>query len=605
MLRVLIVVPYQELKYRLEETIGKSRIENDLVNITTTVGMDSEIIQSGKDYQIIIARGVTGQNMQQVFPGARLIEIPITTEDIITALLEYRKNFGTNEVALVLNKGNSCNVEKLEEISGVPLRVYYISGTDEASMVIEDVCKNGLMHIIGGFTICRICDQMGIETTPIYSTRVSIEQTVFSVYTLANELHNEKLKTDLLNVFLDNSKEAVLVFNSDGYISAMSHQTEQLLQLPYKRGIHIKEILDGVSSWKELLYYRNGEKTSSGITINGLKCKCNPIVVGNQVTGGWMIIEQAKKNNGTGNYLELKTQGKNNGLCANFYFSDIVTQSDNMNMLISKARKYSKVDSNVLIIGETGTGKELFAQSIHNESVRANYPFVAVNCAEIPEHLLESELFGYVNGAFSGAVRGGKIGLFELANKGTIFLDEIGELPIALQAKLLRVLQEQEIRRLGDNKIIKIDVRVISATNINLREKVSKGQFRSDLFYRINVLNLLIPPLRERKEDIGILFQYFVQIHVEAMRINAPDILIEAQNKISKYSWLGNVRELKNFAERVVVLSNGGKIDLDLVNECVEVDEVEQINEVGKITKSELAKELGISRTTLWRRSKK
>lgn len=130
MLRVLIVVPYQELKYRLEETIGKSRIENDLVNITTTVGMDSEIIQSGKDYQIIIARGVTGQNMQQVFPGARLIEIPITTEDIITALLEYRKNFGTNEVALVLNKGNSCNVEKLEEISGVPLRVYYISGTD-------------------------------------------------------------------------------------------------------------------------------------------------------------------------------------------------------------------------------------------------------------------------------------------------------------------------------------------------------------------------------------------------------------------------------------------------------------------------------------------
>ena len=190
------------------------------------------------------------------------------------------------------------------------------------------------------------------------------------------------------------------------------------------------------------------------------------------------------------------------GLTAKYSFRDILGHSAAIRDNIRMAERYSKVNSNVLIIGETGTGKELFAHSIHQMSKRSRQPFVALNCAALPESLLESELFGYEAGAFSGAVKGGKMGLFELAHKGTIFLDEIGEIPIALQAKLLRVLQEKEIRRIGSTSVHPIDVRVISATNINIEEKIREGQFRSDLYYRLNLLDIYIPPLRERKEDI-------------------------------------------------------------------------------------------------------
>ena len=186
-----------------------------------------------------------------------------------------------------------------------------------------------------------------------------------------------------------------------------------------------------------------------------------------------------------------------------------------MQVLAAKAHRYSQTDEAVLLIGETGTGKELFAQSIHNASKRAGEPFVAVNCAALPENLLESELFGYVDGAFTGARKGGKQGLFELAHKGTLFLDEIGEMPINLQAKLLRVLQEKEIRKVGGDAVVPVDVRIISATNINIREKVRNGQFRLDLFYRISLLNLYLLPLRERLDDIPILFESFVRNYCE------------------------------------------------------------------------------------------
>jgi propionate catabolism operon transcriptional regulator len=283
-----------------------------------------------------------------------------------------------------------------------------------------------------------------------------------------------------------------------------------------------------------------------------------------------------------------------------------------------------------LITGESGTGKELFAQSIHNASKRKNAPFVAINCATLPESILESELFGYADASFTGAKKGGKTGLFQQAHMGTIFLDEIGELPISVQSKLLRVLQEKQIRPVGDDKIIPIDVRIISATNKNLFEDVDLGKFRLDLLYRINVLNLKIPPLRERPADIkAIAYSYFSK--------NYPQIYMKHENLINNiledlktYYFPGNVRELENILERLFLMLNSnlnyegfkkimhslldrGFLDLNNIVKDINLSEIE-INEKQNLmeilvknnnSRSRASKELGISLTTLWRRMKK
>ena len=225
-----------------------------------------------------------------------------------------------------------------------------------------------------------------------------------------------------------------------------------------------------------------------------------------------------------------------------------------MKEILVLLKTISGTDSTVLICGESGTGKEMFAQSIHNASSRSRYNFVAVNCAAIPENLLESEMFGYEEGSFTGARKGGKTGLFELAHRGTIFLDEIGEMPLQLQSKLLRVLEERKVRRIGSDKNIDIDVRVIAATNKNIHQLMLDGSFREDLYYRLNVLPLAVPSLRERKDDIEELFYHLAKDMHSDIKL-MPD----AVDLIMTYSWPGNVRELRNVTE---YLSNQNKIEI-------------------------------------------
>ncbi len=237
----------------------------------------------------------------------------------------------------------------------------------------------------------------------------------------------------------------------------------------------------------------------------------------------------------------------------------LIYQSVEMEKVISLAHRVKDVDSTVLIYGETGVGKEVIANYIHQSSERSEKPFITINCGAIPENLLESELFGYEKGAFTGAVNQ-KRGLFELANEGTLFLDEIGEMPLNLQTKLLRVLQEQTIIRVGGTKQLKINIRLIAATNSNLYEEVEKGNFREDLYYRLNVIPINIPPLRERKEDILSLIQYFVHFFNNKYRFSKT-FSSRAIELLQQYHWPGNVRELKNIVERLIVLTENEKID--------------------------------------------
>ncbi len=308
-----------------------------------------------------------------------------------------------------------------------------------------------------------------------------------------------------------------------------------------------------------------------------------------------------------------------NKYMAYFRFDDIIGKSRKLINAIDLAKKASEYNFRVIIEGESGTGKEIFAQAIHNNSMRKGKPFIALDCGAIPRELLESELFGYESGAFTGARKEGKPGKFEIANGGTIFLDEIGNMPIEMQAKMLRVLQEERVIRIGGSKPIPIDVRVIAATNANLEEEVKKGNFREDLFYRLNVFYIKIPPLRERLEDIPILAEYFISKSSSVF----GDIKVDKQalKILENYDWPGNVRQLNNTIERAIIMSDGKRIQKkDLVlepnkngmplekfegNELISLDAalIEHINKALKYTNgnvSEAARVLKVSRSTVY-----
>ncbi|MEI3187243.1 MAG: sigma 54-interacting transcriptional regulator [Lachnospiraceae bacterium] len=344
--------------------------------------------------------------------------------------------------------------------------------------------------------------------------------------------------------------------------------------------------------------------------------------------------------------MQLKQKSYERGLYARYHFEDIIGQSEMMETCRFRAKQFARHHANVLILGESGTGKELFAQSIHNFSLRKGNPFVAINCGALPESLLESELFGYVGGAFTGANSKGKKGLIEQADKGTIFLDEIGEMSPEGQVRLLRVLEERTITRIGDDRQIPVNVRIIAATNRNLYQEVQKGKFREDLYYRLNVLTLNIPPLRKRREDIELLANHFLEKY---SRENEKHVVLDAgaMEVLKNYPWRGNVRQLRNFCERLVIISDRRVIGRELLQSQIQEiyqQENEEIEETELSTlksgtstaesdmvvaerqeqdeeterqrilaelklclgnRGETAKNLHMSRATLWRKMKK
>lgn len=413
-------------------------------------------------------------------------------------------------------------------------------------------------------------------------------------------------------------------------------------------GMKKKEMLG-----KNMKYLEKNGCISKSCTLIVLKCKKSITIQQSFKTGKKVLVSSSPIFDENGNITivvtnvrditelyELKEQlEKNKELTKKYYsqveamrnqllnFSDIIAEDDKMLSILEVAKKVAKVDTTVLLLGETGVGKEVIAKYIHKNSKRSDKSFIKINCGAIPENLIESELFGYERGAFTGANKDGKIGLFELADTGTIFLDEVGELPLDMQVKLLRVLQEGEIKRVGGIKNIKVDVRIIAATNRNLEEMVKKKVFREDLYYRLNVIPIIILPLRERKLDIEPLIKHFLYMFNKKYDFN-KQITSGAVDSLKKYDWPGNVRELKNIIERVVIMSHGDKIlrsDLPIkevwsssqqigiesrnitLKEAVENLEKNLIEsafeECGNVRAA--AKELGIDASTLVRKRKK
>jgi len=434
----------------------------------------------------------------------------------------------------------------------------------------------------------------------------------------AYELELEKKKLETL---LDSMDKAIVSIDVNGNIDRYNSKFKEIFKLNNTIcNENIFNILDFMKSLsidnfekeKSHSFYYKKEKYS----LRGIY-NINKIVLNNELKG--YVIDFIDKKDAIKNYNKINKEYKI--MLENIIGESAIIQSTKREALIA-----SKSTSTVLITGESGTGKELFARAIHNHSDRSENPFVAVNCAAIPDNLLESELFGYEEGAFTGAKKGGNLGKFELADKGTIFLDEIGDMSLHLQAKLLRVLQEKELNKLGGNSNKIIDVRVIAATNKDLETMVSNGSFREDLYYRLNVIPISLPSLRERKEDIPLLIDFMIKDYARKLNKDVQYIDENAVEVLKGYNWAGNIRELQNIIEYSVNMSSSNRITVDMlpskVNkknsnsaiidnediECLEdLEKREIIKALNKYKnykkdKELSAKALGISRATLYRK---
>lgn len=615
MIKVAVAVPYKELISSYRKCIEKIADDKDIL-------FETEYIKGTKDNfirncsaDIVIARGITSLALRQEMPQAHMIEIEVTGYDVFNALIECSKKYKATHIAIIASETILCNLEALRKISGYELELYRIKDEADILHALNNGIKAGVTAFIGGTTTVKICEEQNIACVGFLVGNEAMETSVRLAVDAAESINKERSKTTIMKKVINNTQNGVIAINKNGMIEEINFPARKIFNLKEKINVEKLDInsIFFDNRWKEVMESGRPKEIFYKLGQTLFVINITPLIVAESTEGVLMDIQNAEQVRETETKIRAKLRKK--GFLAKYTFNDILGESETIKTSILMSHKYSRVDSNVLIVGETGTGKELFAHSIHNASRRSIEPFVAVNCAAVPEHLLESELFGYTEGAFSGAVRGGKIGLFELAHRGTIFLDEIGEMPITLQAKLLRVLEEREVRRIGDDRIIPIDVRVISATNINMEEKIKNGEFRSDLYYRINLLDIHIAPLRQRNDDVAILAKKFVASYGE--KIGMPNVKItnEALEILKNWRWPGNIRELRNICERLVVLCDDGiigessvkELGLDRMrnykqeNEC---DDIIAMLGKGSLKKEDVAKSLGISRTTLWRRMK-
>ncbi|MDD3364123.1 MAG: sigma-54-dependent Fis family transcriptional regulator [Syntrophomonas sp.] len=372
------------------------------------------------------------------------------------------------------------------------------------------------------------------------------------------------IANDRLTDIFQTMSDGVMIIDKQGVVIQINPVAEQIIGRPSEElmGKAIKEIVGREVHGVEKVLKRQESFSDSELMVDTIDGRIHCLSSGmplfddeGVVSGAVILVRPMEK--------VQKLVNRFSGAQAIFHFNDVIGDSREMTEVVRVASLAASGSSNILLEGESGTGKEVLAQAIHNRSVRRKGPFVAVNCGAIPRELIGSELFGYSEGAFTGAKRGGRPGKFELAAGGTLFLDEIGEMPLEQQVALLRVLQDKKITRIGDDKIIPVDFRVICATNKNILEEINKGNFRQDLYYRINVVAITLPPLRNHPEDIPTLVDHFMELIGRESGRKVMKVDQEVMEYLKEYDWPGNVRELQNVVERIISMSENGLIHLE------------------------------------------
>lgn len=584
--------------------------------------------------RVIISRGGTAQLLKQSLP-VPVVEIEVTAFDILRALqkVENRKK----RIGIIGFENVIYGFAKLGEIIGLDLISLTIHKEEDVPVKLEEAKEAGVEIVIGDNVAVSRANELGFESILIESGEESILQSFREAYRILDVLQIEARKSleylgtlNQLKAVLDSVDDQIIFLDADNRIQTCNpaalrvfRKDENLLKgqtLTIYPLEPLKEIRKRPIALRHHFAYLRG----SPVLVDYMPIEVNGERMGTLIVGRSISkLQQAERKARYELYLK--------GHVARYTFSDIVSEDGNFHEILKRAKSFSASSSTILILGETGTGKEMLAQSIHNERFGPERPFIAINCATLPESLLESELFGYAPGAFTGARKEGKKGLFELAHGGTLLLDEIGEMPLNLQSRLLRVIEERQIQPIGDDRVIPVDVRIIATTNTDIATGVREKRFRADLFYRLNVLQFSVPPLRLRGRDAYVLFNHFL-LRVNQRCEMTPEIHRKIEDLACEYLWPGNVRELKNLVERLAAMTAGFTQNLEelperlgeeLKGNPVETEETGEALQEGNpslrqlellwirrlctsssLKKHELARLLGISRTTLWKKTK-
>lgn len=513
------------------------------------------------------------------------------------------ENIGTNAMSEVIKNNSPAQVSGKEHY----IKAYH-KWTCSAAPIKDS--KGNLIGVLNltGYIECVHPHTLGMVIAASNAIEEMLKVKEYNKLQNVNVTYTRTVFNSIPVAIITSDTEGNIKFSNQKALSMFSSENDEL------KSTEMKELIEDWDKVKNDIYL--GRTVSQEVNIlalrNNFQCNLTATPIYNSEKNTIEIIYV---------FEEVKKIKKKNNAQAYYTFDKIIGQDENFIKVIQYAKKISNSKSTILIMGESGTGKELFSQSIHNYSDRADGPFVVLNCGAIPRELIESELFGYEEGAFTGAKKGGSRGKFELANGGTIMLDEIGEMPLDMQTKLLRVVQEGIFTKVGGSKYIPVDVRIIAATNRDLKKEVELGRFRKDLYYRLNVLPIYLPPLRERKADIISLINYFMSSI--AKRLNKKDLEIpeEYLKKMMNYSWPGNIRELENIVELIINTESvpagyfgeedcEDKTLVNITNESLKIEDIEKEHIIKVLKKfkgniSHSAEALGIRRNTLYSKIKK
>ena len=644
----IMVISYKGLS-RLTETLipeYQDRAEIQLVDVLLDQALQqARAAESARAADVIVTAGANAAFIRSSLQ-IPVVEIKASGYDLMLALMKARTV--SERVGVVTYKETLPELDAIKTLLRIEIEQRTYRTIEDGHNCFHSLAAEGIKVIVGSSLVVELALENNLQGILIYSPG-SIKQAFDYAIDLALLAQLKSSRFEQLKSVLQNLREAILAVDTSQIITAVNPAMEKLLRMPAQTCLGKK--LHSVSPDITLGDVLNDGTSEIGtvIHIQGTVCVANITAIreGMAVTGAVITLQDAQRIQLAES--KLRTQRRQKSLSARYHFDQIVGKAQAFDHVRQVAMRYANTHSTVLLTGESGTGKELFAQAIHNASTRKSGPFVAINCSSLPEPLLESELFGYEEGAFTGTRKGGKIGLFESAHHGTIFLDEIGDMPLSLQTRLLRVLQEKEVTRLGSAQPTPIDVRVIAATHQELSDLITRGRFRSDLYYRLHILILHLPPLRNRPSDIPALAALCLSQALQRLGSRLPvELAIKPIiPRLEAYSWPGNVRELENMMERLAVFIsdfedpraiNYGKLSrefpeiLESPSKCRSMDENAVVirNQIPYATsnngqpsrlsinrdmiqralgksmgnQAEAAKRLGISRTTLWRKLK-
>lgn len=572
--------------------------------------------------------------------------------DIMRGLARASRH--ATSIALVTYGDIASEVRHFCDTFGLNVALRSYTTEDDAEACVQELMTLGVQAVVAPGLVVDLARAYGLEGVLLYS-QGAVREAMEDAIEVARISRLEASRREKLSTILGKLKDGVVAVDMDERIETINPSMEALIGQPASQliGRRLGEVSRALSLQATLRYGDTDAEQVQEVGGKTVVVTRMPIIEQGRQTGAVLVCQDPVAIQRLDRNLRSRTQPRVN--VTKYSLDHLVGQSPAITEVRARALTCAQSDATVLVIGESGTGKELLAQGIHHASARHAQPFVAINCAAFPETLLESELFGYVEGAFTGSSRGGKVGLFEAAHTGTIFLDEVGEMPLSLQTRLLRVLQEKEVLRVGATEPTPVDVRIIAATHRDLHAQVQAGEFRRDLFYRLNILLIRLPPLRERKEDLALLARHLLHKVAQRLRYCKPgdDSVLNAMVEAARhYAWPGNIRELENLIERALVFrapSTSQKITRDELmgiapelfaersseepaaggvqpdggqmaaartalapaarglrhrRDAAELTYVQAVLEACQGNRAAAAARLGISRTTLWRKLK-